>query len=189
VQAVLLTHHPQLYLLQIWLLTQHHRGVKVKNRLLFPSENNHPAVIHNARLPDGVHSFASYRLASLQHNLVQYRTLSRLPTFAAFKPDLDFPTSAIFRAALAGYIKLFTDWVKTFVSTVAWLHPFKVSRAICHSSSIVESRRSVSFRLWLELADCSSSCQPPWGYRIHLTGSIQREGRLCSLLTVIPPQN
>ena len=32
-----------------------------------------------------------------------------ISTFAAFEPDADFPTSAVFRAALAGYTILFTD--------------------------------------------------------------------------------
>ena len=32
-----------------------------------------------------------------------------ISTFATFEPDADFPTSAVFRAALAGYTKLFTD--------------------------------------------------------------------------------
>ena len=31
-----------------------------------------------------------------------------ISTFAAFEPDPDFPTSAVFRAALAGYTKLFS---------------------------------------------------------------------------------
>ncbi len=32
-----------------------------------------------------------------------------ISTFAAFEPDADFPTSAVFRAALAGYTKLWTN--------------------------------------------------------------------------------
>lgn len=32
-----------------------------------------------------------------------------ISTFAAFEPDPDFPTSAVFRASLAGYTKLFAD--------------------------------------------------------------------------------
>jgi NAD(P)-dependent dehydrogenase (short-subunit alcohol dehydrogenase family) len=32
-----------------------------------------------------------------------------ISTFAAFEPDPDFPTSAVFRAALAGYTKLFSS--------------------------------------------------------------------------------
>ncbi len=36
-------------------------------------------------------------------------SIVNISTFAAFEPDADFPTSAIFRAALAGYTKLFTD--------------------------------------------------------------------------------
>jgi len=36
-------------------------------------------------------------------------SIVNISTFAAFEPDPDFPTSAIFRAALAGYTKLFTD--------------------------------------------------------------------------------
>jgi len=32
-----------------------------------------------------------------------------ISTFAAFEPDPDFPTSAVFRAGLAGYAKLFAD--------------------------------------------------------------------------------
>lgn len=35
-------------------------------------------------------------------------SIVNISTFAAFEPDPDFPTSAIFRAALAGYTKLFT---------------------------------------------------------------------------------
>ena len=36
-------------------------------------------------------------------------SIVNISTFAAFEPDPDFPTSAIFRAALAGYTKLFTE--------------------------------------------------------------------------------
>ncbi|MEM9331564.1 MAG: SDR family oxidoreductase [Pseudomonadota bacterium] len=36
-------------------------------------------------------------------------SIVNISTFAAFEPDPDFPTSAIFRAALAGYTKLFSD--------------------------------------------------------------------------------
>jgi NAD(P)-dependent dehydrogenase (short-subunit alcohol dehydrogenase family) len=36
-------------------------------------------------------------------------SIVNISTFAAFEPDADFPTSAIFRAALAGYTKLFTN--------------------------------------------------------------------------------
>jgi len=36
-------------------------------------------------------------------------SIVNISTFAAFEPDSDFPTSAVFRAALAGYTKLFTD--------------------------------------------------------------------------------
>jgi len=36
-------------------------------------------------------------------------SIVNISTFAAFEPDPDFPTSAVFRAALAGYTKLFTD--------------------------------------------------------------------------------
>jgi len=36
-------------------------------------------------------------------------SIVNISTFAVFEPDADFPTSAIFRAALAGYTKLFTD--------------------------------------------------------------------------------
>lgn len=36
-------------------------------------------------------------------------SIVNISTFAAFEPDPDFPTSAIFRAALAGYTKLFTN--------------------------------------------------------------------------------
>jgi len=39
----------------------------------------------------------------------QSGSIVNISTFAAFEPDADFPTSAIFRAALAGYTKLFTD--------------------------------------------------------------------------------
>lgn len=35
-------------------------------------------------------------------------SIVNISTFAAFEPDPDFPTSAVFRAALAGYTKLFT---------------------------------------------------------------------------------
>lgn len=35
-------------------------------------------------------------------------SIVNISTFAAFEPDPDFPTSAIFRAALAGYTKLFS---------------------------------------------------------------------------------
>ena len=35
-------------------------------------------------------------------------SIVNISTFAAFEPDPDFPTSAIFRAALAGYVKLWT---------------------------------------------------------------------------------
>jgi len=34
------------------------------------------------------------------------------------------------------------------------------------------------------LADCSSSCQPFWGYRFHLIRSIKRTGKLCPKLSV-----
>ena len=40
-------------------------------------------------------------------------SIVNISTFAAFEPDPDFPTSAIFRAALAGYTKLFTDQYAT----------------------------------------------------------------------------
>ena len=36
-------------------------------------------------------------------------SIVNISTFAAFEPDPDFPTSAIFRAALAGYVKLWTN--------------------------------------------------------------------------------
>lgn len=36
-------------------------------------------------------------------------SIVNISTFAVFEPDPDFPTSAIFRAALAGYTKLFTN--------------------------------------------------------------------------------
>jgi len=36
-------------------------------------------------------------------------SIVNISTFAAFEPDADFPTSAIFRAALAGYTKLFVN--------------------------------------------------------------------------------
>lgn len=36
-------------------------------------------------------------------------SIVNISTFAAFEPDANFPTSAVFRAALAGYTKLFTD--------------------------------------------------------------------------------
>jgi len=35
-------------------------------------------------------------------------SIVNISTFAAFEPDPDFPTSAVFRAALAGYTKLFS---------------------------------------------------------------------------------
>ena len=36
-------------------------------------------------------------------------SIVNISTFAAFEPDADFPTSAIFRSALAGYTKLFIE--------------------------------------------------------------------------------
>ncbi|NKB54018.1 MAG: SDR family oxidoreductase [Rhizobiaceae bacterium] len=36
-------------------------------------------------------------------------SIVNISTFAAFEPDADFPTSAVFRAALAGYTKLFVN--------------------------------------------------------------------------------
>lgn len=36
-------------------------------------------------------------------------SIVNISTFAAFEPDPDFPTSAVFRAALAGYTKLFSN--------------------------------------------------------------------------------
>ncbi len=36
-------------------------------------------------------------------------SIVNVSTFAAFEPDPDFPTSAVFRAGLAGYTKLFSD--------------------------------------------------------------------------------
>lgn len=36
-------------------------------------------------------------------------SIVNISTFAAFEPDPDFPTSAVFRAALAGYTKLFSS--------------------------------------------------------------------------------
>lgn len=36
-------------------------------------------------------------------------SIVNISTFAAFEPDPDFPTSAVFRASLAGYTKLFSD--------------------------------------------------------------------------------
>lgn len=36
-------------------------------------------------------------------------SIVNISTFAAFEPDPDFPTSAIFRASLAGYTKLWTN--------------------------------------------------------------------------------
>lgn len=36
-------------------------------------------------------------------------SIVNISTFAAFEPDPDFPTSAVFRAALAGYTKLFVN--------------------------------------------------------------------------------
>jgi len=41
-------------------------------------------------------------------------SIVNISTFAAFEPDPDFPTSAIFRASLAGYTKL---WSNKFAST------------------------------------------------------------------------
>lgn len=35
-------------------------------------------------------------------------SIVNISTFAAFEPDADFPTSAVFRSALAGYTKLFS---------------------------------------------------------------------------------
>jgi len=40
-------------------------------------------------------------------------SIVNISTFAAFEPDPDFPTSAIFRASLAGYVKL---WSNKFAS-------------------------------------------------------------------------
>jgi NAD(P)-dependent dehydrogenase (short-subunit alcohol dehydrogenase family) len=39
----------------------------------------------------------------------QSGSIVNISTFAAIEPDPDFPTSAVFRAALAGYTKLFAD--------------------------------------------------------------------------------
>ncbi|MEM7302834.1 MAG: SDR family oxidoreductase [Pseudomonadota bacterium] len=39
----------------------------------------------------------------------QLGSIVNVSTFAAFEPDPDFPTSAVFRSALAGYTKLFAD--------------------------------------------------------------------------------
>lgn len=39
----------------------------------------------------------------------QSGSIVNISTFAAFEPDPDFPTSAIFRSALAGYTKLFSN--------------------------------------------------------------------------------
>ncbi len=36
-------------------------------------------------------------------------SIVNISTFAAFEPDPDFPTSAVFRSALAGYTKLFSN--------------------------------------------------------------------------------
>ncbi len=36
-------------------------------------------------------------------------SIVNISTFAVFEPDADFPTSSVFRAALAGYTKLFTN--------------------------------------------------------------------------------
>jgi NAD(P)-dependent dehydrogenase (short-subunit alcohol dehydrogenase family) len=36
-------------------------------------------------------------------------SIVNISTFATFEPDPDFPTSAVFRASLAGYTKLFAD--------------------------------------------------------------------------------
>jgi len=36
-------------------------------------------------------------------------SIVNISTFATFEPDSDFPTSAVFRASLAGYTKLFAD--------------------------------------------------------------------------------
>ena len=36
-------------------------------------------------------------------------SIVNISTFATFEPDPDFPTSAVFRSALAGYTKLFSD--------------------------------------------------------------------------------
>lgn len=36
-------------------------------------------------------------------------SIVNISTFAAFEPDPDFPTSAVFRASLAGYTKLFVE--------------------------------------------------------------------------------
>ena len=36
-------------------------------------------------------------------------SIVNISTFATFEPDPDFPTSAVFRSALAGYTKLFTN--------------------------------------------------------------------------------
>jgi len=36
-------------------------------------------------------------------------SIVNISTFATFEPDPDFPTSAVFRASLAGYTKLYTD--------------------------------------------------------------------------------
>ncbi len=39
----------------------------------------------------------------------QSGSIVNISTFAAFEPDPDFPTSAVFRASLAGYTKLFSN--------------------------------------------------------------------------------
>lgn len=39
----------------------------------------------------------------------QSGSIVNISTFATFEPDPDFPTSAVFRAALAGYAKLFSN--------------------------------------------------------------------------------
>ncbi|MEM7258447.1 MAG: SDR family oxidoreductase [Pseudomonadota bacterium] len=39
----------------------------------------------------------------------QRGSIVNISTFATFEPDPDFPTSAVFRSALAGYTKLFTN--------------------------------------------------------------------------------
>ncbi|MGI9352168.1 MAG: SDR family oxidoreductase [Rhizobiaceae bacterium] len=39
----------------------------------------------------------------------QSGSIVNISTFAAFEPDSDFPTSAVFRASLAGYTKLFSN--------------------------------------------------------------------------------
>lgn len=49
------------------------------------------------------------RLVLPQMEKQQRGSIVNISTFAVFEPDPDFPTSAVFRAGLAGYAKLFSD--------------------------------------------------------------------------------